>query len=106
MTRGPSLINYRFGLNATRHGELFLVTRAETLDLKMDFKEACHSSGSLYHGAEDPRLFWTVSRGCGCGVRTTWTWGWDGDWGELGAEWGWDWDWDSAWEEMERGVSK
>jgi hypothetical protein len=47
----------------TSYGELVTVTPAQTLDLPMAPKEGCLWTGEWVatYGAEDPRLFWTVS---------------------------------------------
>lgn len=55
----------RMGLNMTSYGELVTVTPGQTLDLPMAPKEGCLWTGQWVatYGAEDPRLFWTVSCG-------------------------------------------
>jgi hypothetical protein len=48
------------GLDIDPHGQLSVVSDAHTLDLSNIPKEGCANFREIY-GAEDPRLFWTVS---------------------------------------------
>lgn len=54
---------HRFGMNMSSDGSLHPVTVAQTLDLPMTPKKGCERFGHWVatYGAEDPRLFWTVS---------------------------------------------
>lgn len=52
----------RYGLNITSDGKLFTVTAGNRLDLPMEPSPGCIAVNHFAwtHGAEDPRLFWTV----------------------------------------------